>query len=79
MYPIFVTTHLAASVGEATAQCHTYRILETKEHHLHLVDAVAVKVQLQLQLRQCSGYDFPVSGPHKLSEARDEGRDVFPL
>lgn len=33
-----------------TAQCCTHRILEAKEDHLHLVDAVAVEVQLQLQL-----------------------------
>lgn len=57
----------------------TYRILEAKENHLHLVDAVAVEVQLQFQFWQCSGYDFSVSGPHKLSEACDEGRDVFPF
>lgn len=58
---------------------HTYSILKTKEHHLDLTDPMAVKVQLQLQLRQGGGYDLPVCGPHKFSEACDESCDVFPF
>lgn len=61
------------------AKSHTYSILKAEEHHLDLTDAVAVEVQLQLQLGQCGGYDFSVGGSHKFSEACDEGCDVLPF
>ena len=65
--------------GKTWAKYHTYSILETKEHHLDLTDPVAVEVQLQLQLGQGGGYDLPVRGPHKFSEACDQSCDVFPF
>ncbi len=58
---------------------NTYSILEAKQHDLQLTDGRAVKVQLQLQLRQRVGDDLPVRHANKFSQTDHEGGDVLRL
>lgn len=57
----------------------TYSILEAKQHNLQLADSSAVKVELQLEPRQCVGDDLPVCHANKVSQADYEGGDVLDL
>lgn len=58
---------------------NTHSILESKQHHLELADGGAVKVQLQLELRQRAGDDLPVRHAHEISQADHQGGDVLRL
>lgn len=59
--------------------CDTYSVLEAEQNNLQLADGGAVEVQLQLQLRQRVGNDFPVSHADEVSKADDELGDVLRL
>lgn len=58
---------------------NTHSILESKQHDLQLADGSAVKVQLQLELRQRAGDDFPVRHANELGQTDHEGGDVLRL
>lgn len=58
---------------------NTYSVLEAEQHDLQLTDGGAVKVQLQLELRQRVGDDFPVSHADEVSQTDHEGGDVLRL
>lgn len=69
----------SAVAPEDTVVFDTHSILETEQHHLQLADGGAVKVQLQLQLRQRAGNDLPVGHAHELGQAHHQGGDVLRL
>lgn len=56
---------------------NTHSILEAKQHDLQLADGRAVEVQLQLELRQRVGDDFPVCHANKISQTDHKGGDVL--
>lgn len=58
---------------------HTHSILEAEQHDLQLTDGGALKVQLQLELRQRAGDDFPVCHANKVGQTDHEGGDVLRL
>lgn len=58
---------------------NTHSILEAKQHDLQLTDGGAVKVQLQLELRQRVGDDFPVRHANEVGQADHKGGDVLRL
>lgn len=67
-----LTLHLSDGISIST-----YSVLEAEQHDLQLTDGGAVKVQLQLELRQGVGDDFPVCHANKVSQTHDEGGDVL--
>lgn len=56
---------------------NTHSVLESKQHNLQLADGGAVKVQLQLELRQCGGDDLPVRHANKISQTDHKSGDVL--
>lgn len=58
---------------------NTHSILESKQHNLQLADGGAVKVQLQLELRQRAGDDLPVRHADEISQTDHESGDVLRL
>ena len=63
----------------AGACIHTHSILEAKQHDLQLTDGGAFEVQLQLELRQRAGDDFPVCHANKVGQTDHEGGNVLRL
>lgn len=58
---------------------NTHSILESKQHNLELADGSAVKVQLQLELRQRAGDDLSVRHANKIGQTDHESGDVLRL
>jgi len=56
---------------------NTYSILEAEQHDLQLTDGGAVKVQLQLELRQGVSDDLPVGHAHEIGQTHNQGGDVL--
>lgn len=56
-----------------------HRILEAEERHLQLADSCAVEVELQFELREGAGDDFPVCHPHKISQTCHQCGDMLML
>lgn len=70
---------LSAAVMLAGVCVHTHCILEAEQHDLQLTDGGAFEVQLQLELRQRAGDDFPVCHANKVGQTDHEGGNVLRL
>lgn len=67
------------SVFRCSSVLNTHSILESKQHDLQLADGGAVKVQLQLELRQRAGDDLPVRHANEIGQTGHESGDVLRL
>ena len=73
-----LSLHMQPFISTCDASvCNTHGILEAKQQDLQLADGCAVEVQLQLELRERVGNDFPVCHANKISQTDHKGGDVL--